>query len=101
MSTSEEEFFYQQNKELIEERRKINDQKRKEREEQERKETHWMRCPKCGHEMKEVNLKGILIDKCTNCHGIYFDHGELETLLQSEQQKGFFGCVQEVMLRFN
>ncbi|NRA47346.1 MAG: zf-TFIIB domain-containing protein [Oligoflexales bacterium] len=40
--------------------------------------------------MKEVNLKGIMIDKCTNCHGIYFDQGELETLLQSEQQKRFF-----------
>ena len=90
MSTSEEEFFYQQNKELIEERRKVNDQKRKLREEKEMKETHWMRCPKCGHEMREENLKGIMIDKCTNCHGIYFDQGELETLLASEGQKGFF-----------
>ena len=57
-------------------------------EERERqKKLHWMRCPKCGSEMVEIDYEGILLDKCSHCLGIYFDNGELEHML--EKQKGF------------
>ena len=29
------------------------------------KELHWMRCPKCGMEMVEIDFEGVKIDKCT------------------------------------
>ena len=63
---------------------KIMEQKRKQLEEAEReslKETHWMRCPKCGNEMVNIEFEGIELDKCTNCLGIFFDNGELDELL--------------------
>ena len=43
-----------------------------------------MKCPKCEAEMEEITvstLKGkVVIDRCTHCFGIWFDHGEAETL---------------------
>jgi Zn-finger nucleic acid-binding protein len=43
-----------------------------------------MKCPKCGHLMEEIKLSGIDADQCRYCRGIYFDHGEFETLLESK-----------------
>lgn len=51
------------------------------------KETHWMRCPKCGMEMVELEFEGVKIDKCTKCLGIYLDDGELD-LLSAPKNKG-------------
>lgn len=45
------------------------------------KELHYMCCPKCGHSMVEIELKGIKVDKCVSCKGVYFDDGELEQLM--------------------
>ncbi len=49
------------------------------------KEAHWMRCPKCGGQMAEQALEGVMIDKCTVCGGIYFDAGEVELLLKADR----------------
>ena len=47
-------------------------------------ETHSIECPKCGHGMDEISYGGdLLIDRCTNCEGIWFDEGEV-TLLKSK-----------------
>ena len=34
-------------------------------------------CPVCGCSMKDFNFKGIILDSCTSCNGIFFDHREL------------------------
>ena len=39
-----------------------------------------MRCPKCNQAMEEVDCEGIIIDRCVACHGLWFDHGEAESL---------------------
>lgn len=43
-----------------------------------------MDCPKCNGEMQEhstVTLQGeVVIDRCTDCGGLWFDHGEAEKL---------------------
>jgi Zn-finger nucleic acid-binding protein len=42
---------------------------------------HSMQCPKCGHGMDEITYGGdVVIDRCTNCQGIWFDQGEAEQL---------------------
>ncbi|GFN23099.1 hypothetical protein TAMC210_14160 [Thermanaeromonas sp. C210] len=40
-----------------------------------------MRCPLCDVTMKEVERRGVLIDVCPECKGIWLDRGELEKLL--------------------
>ena len=42
---------------------------------------HWMKCPKCGHDMETVILEGIDVENCTFCKGVYFDRSEIESLL--------------------
>ena len=42
---------------------------------------HSIECPKCGHGMDEITYGGdVVIDRCTNCQGLWFDTGEAERL---------------------
>jgi hypothetical protein len=83
----EDEWFLKNEKELIE-RARLDRQKREaaraaDERESERKrlrELHWMKCPKCGHELREEVLEGISIDRCTFCEGLWLDASELEQL---------------------
>jgi PAT family beta-lactamase induction signal transducer AmpG len=43
-----------------------------------------MRCPKCRSDMDEVEVGGAVIDRCSSCHGLWFDVGELERLRSKE-----------------
>ena len=39
-----------------------------------------MRCPKCRADMEQIDHEGTEVDRCTICHGIWFDAGEFEVL---------------------
>ncbi|UCC14626.1 MAG: MFS transporter [Gammaproteobacteria bacterium] len=43
-----------------------------------------MRCPKCRSDMDEVEVGDAVIDRCSTCHGLWFDVGELERLRRKE-----------------
>ncbi|MEO5968737.1 MAG: zf-TFIIB domain-containing protein [Bdellovibrionia bacterium] len=87
--SKEEEYFYRINQELIKNRRKQLDEKRVERRDSDSAAAYWMKCPKCGNQMKEINFSGIHSEECTVCHGIFFDQGEFETLLEAKRPKHF------------
>jgi len=53
------------------------------------KELHYMRCPKCGMQLIEINYKRVAVDKCSSCGGVWLDAGELEVV--SEMDKGALG----------
>lgn len=95
----EEEYFYKLNKKLIEELRKNRDQERIKQQAEAKNEPYWMKCPKCGSPLQEVDLLGIKADQCTGCRGIFFDQGELEILLKSEEPKGFLGGLRRIFHR--
>ena len=50
------------------------------------KELHYMRCPKCGMQLIEIDYKRIAVDKCSSCEGVWLDAGELEVV--SKMNKG-------------
>ncbi|HSP88638.1 MAG TPA: zf-TFIIB domain-containing protein [Ignavibacteriaceae bacterium] len=84
-SDKEEEYFTRQE---LERKKKIEEEKQKKLAESEKdrlKELHYMRCPKCGMELSEIDYKGIKIDKCFSCEGIWLDAGEMETVSQLEK----------------
>ena len=95
----EDLWFAQHEKNMLEEIARIR-KKRMEEEELNRsqeelkalKDAHWMKCPKCGHDMENIEIEGVVTDKCSFCEGLYFDHGELQELLQrhDEKKKGVF-----------
>lgn len=95
----EEEYFYKKNRELLQKVRQRLDRERSDRSHKERQESHWMKCPKCGSALEEVELLGIKVDQCTGCFGIYFDKGELELLLEAEESKGFMNSLKRLFSR--
>ena len=89
----EEEFFHEHNRALIERKRKEIEVKRAAMEKEAKKLQHWMKCPKCGHDMQEINLAGILVDQCEYCQGVYFDKEEVEIILESTERGGFVKAI--------
>jgi YgiT-type zinc finger domain-containing protein len=84
-SEQEEEHFarmeYERKKKIEEEKHK----KLAEGEKKRLKEIHYMRCPKCGMELIEIDYKEIKVDRCSECEGIWLDAGELETVSTLEK----------------
>jgi len=82
--SKEEEFFLKMNQEKINKLRGELDQKRSENEKNQRRQIHWMKCPKCGTDLKEVNHQNVMIDTCSECKGIWLDGGELNILIEGQ-----------------
>lgn len=81
----EEEYFARME---YERRKKVEEEKQKELAEIEKKalrDLHHMKCPKCGMELIEIDYKGIKVDKCSECEGIWLDAGELEAVSKLEK----------------
>jgi len=96
-SKTEEEYFA---KEEAEKAKRLKEKVKHETEEEEReriKTTCYMRCPKCGGNLNEVVFRGIRIDRCSSCGGVWLDNGELEKLAGTEDRSvisdviGLFG----------
>jgi hypothetical protein len=84
-SSKEEEYFarveFEKKKAAEEEKsKKLADGERKKK-----KELHFMKCPKCGMGLIEIDYKGIKVDKCSACEGIWLDYGELETVIEMDK----------------
>jgi uncharacterized protein with PIN domain len=88
-SRNEDEFFAKQDAELIKQMRAKLD---RERIEQERK-AHFMKCPKCGADLKEEDHGQAKVDVCPECKGMWLDAGEME-LMRKVQQSGGKNIVQ-------
>ncbi len=81
----EEEYFARQK---FDQAKKVEQERQNAIETEERlklRELHYMRCPKCGMQLVEIDYRGIKIDKCTACDGIWLDAGELEMVAQLDK----------------
>ena len=45
-----------------------------------------MHCVRCQSDMQKKAFKGVLIDHCATCRGVWLDHGELDALANDEQK---------------
>lgn len=88
-SRNEDEFFAKQDAELI---KQMRDKLDRERIEQERK-AHFMKCPKCGADLKEEDHGHVKVDICPDCKGMWLDAGEMD-LMRKVQQSGGKNIVQ-------
>ena len=89
-SEKEEEYFARQAVERMKKEAEARQAAMGAGEKQRLRELHYMHCPKCGQSLAEVELKGVKIDRCFNCQGVWLDAGELEQLSQRE---GLLGGV--------
>ncbi len=85
----EEEYFAKVEFERIRKIAAENEAAMRQQEKEELRQLHWMRCPKDGMELAEIEFLGVHVDKCTHCGGIFLDAGELDRLFeQSKKQDG-------------
>jgi uncharacterized protein len=95
----EDDWFRENEQQLLEAARLAREKREKARAEQEGaaererlRDLHYMKCPKCGHDLREEELEGVSVDRCTFCEGLYFDAGELDRVLlkKTDERRGFF-----------
>ncbi|GMV09054.1 MAG TPA: zf-TFIIB domain-containing protein [Gemmatimonadaceae bacterium] len=82
-SRTEDEYFVKQDAELIKAQRARLDDERAHAERQ----SHYMKCPKCGNDLVETEFHHIKIDRCSECHGVWFDAGEVEMMEHIDQSQ--------------
>lgn len=95
-SKAEDEYFTKLELERKKQWEKERQAKMGTEEKEKLKELHYMKCPKCGMDLHTIDYKNLKLDRCVSCNGTWFDAGEMETLLASEQSflgkvKGIFG----------
>lgn len=79
-SKSEDEFFAREEAELLKAQR---ERARTAADEAERR-THYMKCPKDGHDMEQIEFHGVTVERCLHCKGIFLDAGELAAVVAKE-----------------
>ncbi len=80
----EDEYFAL---EEAEKKKRLKEKLRAELERQRREATRdiwFMTCPSCGAKLRAHLFRGVQIDECEECHGVWLDAGELETLAGEE-----------------
>jgi uncharacterized protein len=91
---SEAEYFARLE---FERRRKVLDEREARAAEDERRRILPVvrgRCPKCGAELIAVPYRGIELDKCSRCQGMWLDFGELDQIVTEDN--GLFGSVRRI-----
>jgi hypothetical protein len=94
----EDDWFLKNEEQMIAAAREAREKREKERaaaeqvaEREKLKALHFMKCPKCGHDLKEVDCMGVAVDKCSFCEGIFVDAHEVEALiLRRDIERGGF-----------
>ena len=43
------------------------------------------KCPRCGVALTEVEHEGLKVERCSKCHGVWLDAGELDQLTKREE----------------
>jgi len=91
-SQTEDEFFV---KEDVEKKRKLARKVAKDlaaSEKEKLRHLHFMHCPKCGMKMQEVRMRGMDVEVCFACGGIFLDKGEID-VIAAPQQKGIMSAI--------
>ena len=87
-STGEDEYFIREDAEK-KRRLALEAKKQTALDEQKRlRDLHHMHCPKCGMKMQAMKMRGVDVDVCFSCNGIFLDQGELETLQKMPAETG-------------
>lgn len=90
-SRNEDEYFARREAEMLKRRKETAEQAASLAE----RRSHYMKCPKCGADLKAERYHGIEVDRCLECHGIWMDQEEAETLLAKDTE-GVAGFIRSV-----
>lgn len=97
-STPEEEFFARQEHERKRGLVLAREERLQAEERRALKEQHWMRCPKCGMELIEIDHLGHKVDQCSSCRGLWLDADEVHAFAKPAEGWSL-GRIQEIFGR--
>jgi Zn-finger nucleic acid-binding protein len=80
-SRNEEEYFVKQDAELRERQREQALAAARELERQ----SHFMKCPKDGHDLVTGEYHSVQIESCPHCGGMWLDAGEVELIAHEDR----------------
>jgi hypothetical protein len=84
-SEKEEEYFARMEFERKKKLEEAKQDKLAKEEKEQLEKLHYMKCPKCGMDLIEIDYKGVRVDKCSGCEGVWLDAGELEAVAKLEK----------------
>lgn len=90
----ENEFFAKEEAERLHQMREEKKRTAKKEAQENAKRSHYMKCPKCGSDLKTIILQTVEIDECRECGAIVLDQGELEKLKSRDHR--FFSALMDV-----
>ena len=94
-SRNEGEYFAKREADILRARREAADRAARDA----GRRSHFMKCPKCGADLKTEEWSGIQVDRCPECLGVWFDAGEAEDLIKHEHQSGGLAGVFTALVR--
>lgn len=94
-SRNEEEYFAKREAEILKARREAADRAARDAE----RKSHFMKCPKCGADLKTEERDGIQVDRCPECLGVWFDAGEAEDLIRQHSRSGGMASMFAALVR--
>jgi Zn-finger nucleic acid-binding protein len=92
-SRNEEEYFAKAEAERL---KKIKRSAEDEARAAERR-SHLMKCPRCGADLGVEHFSGIEVERCPECHGIWFDADEAERLVEINATRGVGGMFRAIV----
>lgn len=81
----EDEYFVRIEQEM---KKQTEERKKKHASKEEREKLrglHFMKCPKCGIDLIEIDFKGMKIDECSACRGMWLDAGEFDAMAKIDK----------------
>jgi len=81
-SKNEDEYFAKLDMERLERARAAEAKRATDAE----RASHHMRCPKCGGHLATEKYHELEIDRCQDCHGVWLDAGEIDTVVDMEKR---------------
>jgi len=95
-SRNEDEYFAREDAELM----------RRERERAQEaaiaaeRASHYMKCPKDGHDLTSSTVHGVQIETCPHCGGMWLDAGELEAVAHEDRPNVFTRVLSDALSTF-
>ena len=64
-----------------------------------RQEASFSHCPKCREDLEEILFRGVTVDRCPGCFGVWLDAKEVERPPPGRAKAGshFFGAVLDAL----
>jgi hypothetical protein len=92
-SRNEAEYFARVESDRVRSMRERAEQEAKEAE----RRSHFMKCPRCGADLRVEHFQHIEVERCPECEGLWFDHDEAQRLVEMNARKGVGGIFRSIV----